>query len=271
MIIIIFANFELFLYFFLYVTLKNVSSFILLHSISIERRIRREKGREGKASKTKGLKSRNRYSSHVMRRLRFLSVTSGYGTTTDDDERARRMQLTTLHEKKQATTTSKPQPQPHTYILDQVVTHLRKEEGRCESVVSGEEKGRKHFHGEGGKVWDSASSGSQRRTNNFNNSIIRLLVERNEGHLFRTISSFATLINHRRSKFSRVEADGTKENVLLETVETRKRNEREKKSLFFLFLFTCDCHDASCYILHKQQAVFSWRPISGSLPLPPPR
>lgn len=189
-----------------------------------------------------------------MRRLRFLSVTSGYGTTTDDDERARSMQLTTLHEKKQATTTSKPQPQPHTYILDQVVTHLRKEEGRCESIVSGEEKGRKHFHGEGGKVWDSASSGSQRRTNNFNNSIIRLLVERNEGHLFRTISSFATLINHRRSKFSRVEADGTKESVLLET-ERRGRGVKERKKVFFSYsylLATVTTHPATFSTSSKQ-------------------
>lgn len=131
MIIIIFANFELLLYFFLYVTLKNVSSFILLHSISIEGRIRREKGREGKASKTKGLKSRNRYSSHVMRRLRFLSVTSGYGTTTDDDERARSMQLTTLHEKKQATTTSKPQPHVYSGLGSHTLEERRREMREC--------------------------------------------------------------------------------------------------------------------------------------------
>lgn len=137
-----------------------------------------------------------------------------------------------LHEKKQATTTPSKNHNHIPHVYSGLVTHLRKE-WRCERVlVEGEGKGepwKRHFHGEGGKVWDSASSGSQRRTNNFNdNSSFTRRTKRGTSisndlvicHAYQP-SSIA------RSKF---ESGGRwNERERSRKIETRKRREWERK------------------------------------------
>lgn len=123
-----------------------------------------------------------------------------------------------LHEKKQATTTPSKNHNHIPHVYSGLVTHLRKE-WRCERVlVEGKGRGSREkdiFTGKEGKS-GTARAAAVNVVRTISTIIRRLLVERNEGHLFRTISSFATLINHRRSldRNSRVEADGTKESVL---------------------------------------------------------
>lgn len=85
---------------------------------------------------------------------------------------------------------------------------------------------KKNF-GEGGEVWDSASSGSQRRTNNFNDNS-PFNIRRNEGHpdYFEfSISSFATRRFLSSIARSKLEADGT--NVFSNEREREKGGERE--------------------------------------------
>lgn len=139
---------------------------------------------------------------------------------------------------------------------------------------------KKNF-GEGGEVWDSASSGSQRRTNNFNDNS-PFNIRRNEGHpdYFEfSISSFATRRFLSSIARSKLEADGT--NVFSNEREKREERESERNSydashdfffFLFVFLFTRDCLDASCYILHRSQSVLveaDFRPPLPSPILPP--
>lgn len=93
-------------------------------------------------------------------------------------------------------------------------------------MVSGEKGGRdkKHFHGEGGKVWDSASSGSQRRTNNFNDNSSFYSSKRGASISNDLVICHAlSYIVDRSIRNSRVEADGTKESVLERDEEKKKK------------------------------------------------
>lgn len=133
-------------------------------------------------------------------------------------------------------------------------------------MVSGEKGGRdkKHFHGEGGKVWDSASSGSQRRTNNFNDNSSFYSSKRGASISNDLVICHAlSYIVDRSIRNSRWRPMERKRAFSKET-RKKKRNSYDSY-LFFLLLFTRDCHDCSI-LLHPSQPVL----VATDFRLPPP-
>lgn len=127
------------------------------------------------------------------------------------------MQLTTTRKEASDYDTIE-KPQPHTTRVFWISHTLEERMEMRESVSGGGREGgavKDIFTGKEGKS-GTARAAAVNVVRTISTIIRRLLVERNEGHLFRMISSFTTLINHRRSldRNSRVEADGTKESVL---------------------------------------------------------
>lgn len=153
----------------------------------------------------------------------------------------------------------------HTYILDRVVTHGGKRGDAREWLVGRRGAVTKNIFTEKEGKSGTARAAAVNVVRTIS-TIIRRFTRRNEGHLFRTISSFATLCHISSIVRFEIREWRPMERKRAFSKETRKKKRNNYDSyLFFLLLFTRDCHDCSI-LLHPSQPVL----VATDFRLPPP-